>query len=385
MDEKSPPPSDLEPIPGDTYALRAELKALGAVWDPAARVWRIAPEKLALATALVENQALVPEPAPQTDDSGELIDPFEQESDAPRMVALGKGDGATYDARDALRAVGARWDKDRRSWMIREERADYARAVLTGTAGLPATGSRPTESEPRPPKAPPAAPVAPNTPTVLRETEREPYQASPASPNVREETSTPQEATRPMATDRIKLGGLWLNKSKDGREYLTGKLSPTVKILIFKNDFKTSDNQPSHVMYLAPVEQDETQRPASTPAPASFFGAEDEKTMSAAANTGMEMGMEVAFAGGGVADDDFFPEEDAAPPSRPTRPGGVSPAKANSRPAPPPQTQAPRRPASGSSSPPAPSRPQNRPPQPAPAQEESIPSEGDDFSDPFDD
>lgn len=57
--------------------------------------------------------------------------------------------------------------------------------------------------------------------------------------------------------DRIKLGGLWINKTKDGREYLSGRLSPTVKILIFKNDFRSAENQPSHVMYLAPVETEE--------------------------------------------------------------------------------------------------------------------------------
>ncbi len=57
--------------------------------------------------------------------------------------------------------------------------------------------------------------------------------------------------------ERIKLGGLWLNKTKDGREYLTGKLSPSVKILIFKNNFRNAENQPSHIMYLAPVETEE--------------------------------------------------------------------------------------------------------------------------------
>jgi len=71
--------------------------------------------------------------------------------------------------------------------------------------------------------------------------------------------------------ERIKLGGLWLNKTRDGREYLSGRLSPTVKILIFKNDFKTTDNQPSHVMYLAPIEQqpDEAARGGGGD---SFFG-----------------------------------------------------------------------------------------------------------------
>src|SRR6476469_1095522 len=108
MDEKTPL-QELEPIPGDTYPLRAELKALGAVWDPAGRVWSIAPDKLPLAVALVENQDLIP--APKTTE--ELIDPFEEDGAGTQLVTLEKRDGATYDARDALRAVGARWDKTR--------------------------------------------------------------------------------------------------------------------------------------------------------------------------------------------------------------------------------------------------------------------------------
>jgi hypothetical protein len=76
--------------------------------------------------------------------------------------------------------------------------------------------------------------------------------------------------------ERIKLGGLWLNKTRDGREYLSGRLSPTVKILIFKNDFKTTDNQPTHVMYLAPIEQqpDEAARGGGGD---SFFGEAAER------------------------------------------------------------------------------------------------------------
>jgi len=76
--------------------------------------------------------------------------------------------------------------------------------------------------------------------------------------------------------ERIKLGGLWLNKTRDGREYLTGKLSPSVKILIFKNNFRSADNQPSHIMYLAPVETEEgaAARNAAADTGESFFSSE---------------------------------------------------------------------------------------------------------------
>ena len=52
----------------------------------------------------------------------------------------------------------------------------------------------------------------------------------------------------------IKLGGLWSNKDKNGKTFLTGKLSPQVKILIFKNEYREAENQPTHVMYLSQVE-----------------------------------------------------------------------------------------------------------------------------------
>ena len=57
-----------------------------------------------------------------------------------------------------------------------------------------------------------------------------------------------------MASDMIKLGGLWSGKDKDGNTFLSGKLSPQVKILIFKNKYKESENHPTHIMYLSQVE-----------------------------------------------------------------------------------------------------------------------------------
>lgn len=54
--------------------------------------------------------------------------------------------------------------------------------------------------------------------------------------------------------DMIKIGGLWTNKDRNGDTFLTGKLSPVVKILIFKNQYRESENHPTHIMYLAPVE-----------------------------------------------------------------------------------------------------------------------------------
>jgi hypothetical protein len=133
--EQAEPKDGLVEIPGNTYAVRAELKALGATWDSVGRKWRIALEKLAQASAIVNNQGkAAPEmlAAAKRDASKSLTvedldDPFEQEG--PRLVPI---TGNTYPVKDALKAIGATWDKDRRSWMIREEKADYARAIVAG-------------------------------------------------------------------------------------------------------------------------------------------------------------------------------------------------------------------------------------------------------------
>lgn len=69
-----------------------------------------------------------------------------------------------------------------------------------------------------------------------------------------------------MASDMIKLGGLWSGKDKEVNTFLSGKLSPQVKILIFKNKYRESENHPTHVMYLSQVEtQGQGQRQGDEP------------------------------------------------------------------------------------------------------------------------
>jgi hypothetical protein len=251
--------TELELIPGDTYAVRAELKTLGAVWDRTERVWKIVPEKLPLAVAIVENYALAPPTAgSQVSEGGvdALADPFEDEG--PRMVTLDKSDGNLYAARDGLRAIGANWDKERRVWTVREDKADYARAIVAAvTPGMsappitPATAPLPSVSRPVPAVPPP----------VVRE-ERPAATVEPAQParTVRPTDPLPPRTPSPApalssASELLRLGGLWPGRTRDGRTYLSGKLSSTVRILVFKNEFRSGDNQPAYVMYLAPVEQ----------------------------------------------------------------------------------------------------------------------------------
>lgn len=48
----------------------------------------------------------------------------------------------------------------------------------------------------------------------------------------------------------ISLSGLWLQKTKDGKQYMAGTLGGA-RVLIFKNDKKTSPNQPDYNLFLA--------------------------------------------------------------------------------------------------------------------------------------
>ena len=222
----------LEAISGDTFALREELKSLGAVWDKAERVWRIAPDKLALATALVENQALLP---PQPKGTAAIADPFEQEASGPRRVTLTRQDGATYEALDALRVVGATWDKEDRRWTIREERADYARAVLKAVSGhAPLTHSGNVKSAHDSVPLPAAAVPAPTQEAAAAEAKPVVSGAVPAG--------------------AVLLCGLRVRKDEAGKTYLEGELSATARVLVVPNPDRTDKDAPSHLLYIVPTE-----------------------------------------------------------------------------------------------------------------------------------
>ena len=58
-----------------------------------------------------------------------------------------------------------------------------------------------------------------------------------------------------------KLSGLWINKTKAGETYFSGK-NDGFKYVIFKNGFKEKENQPDYVLYREPVE---SQNPVDPP------------------------------------------------------------------------------------------------------------------------
>ncbi len=122
-----------------------------------------------------------------------------------------------------------------------------------------------------------------------------------------------------MASDMIKLGGLWSGKDKDGNTFLSGKLSPQVKILIFKNKYRESENHPTHIMYLSQVET-QGQGPRQGDEPDEFFD-----------DAAFQRGQQRVAQGGHLA------PEDVAPPREEYRPAAPRQARpAHRQPAPPP-------------------------------------------------
>lgn len=52
-----------------------------------------------------------------------------------------------------------------------------------------------------------------------------------------------------MEKNMVRIAGLWKNKQKDGKTYISGNLGGA-KILIFENSFKAEDKHPDYTMYL---------------------------------------------------------------------------------------------------------------------------------------
>lgn len=69
-----------------------------------------------------------------------------------------------------------------------------------------------------------------------------------------------------MMNDLIKITGLWLNRTKDGRDYFSGRFGDA-RILIFENRERASDKMPTHTLFIAPsmakVQQDQGSRQES--------------------------------------------------------------------------------------------------------------------------
>lgn len=60
-------------------------------------------------------------------------------------------------------------------------------------------------------------------------------------------------------SELIKLCGLWEGQAADGNMYLSGQLSYSSRVIIFKNKYQEdNDKAPDYIMYIQPcVRQDE--------------------------------------------------------------------------------------------------------------------------------
>lgn len=61
---------------------------------------------------------------------------------------------------------------------------------------------------------------------------------------------------QPPTTDRergamIKLCGLWLSKTQDGRKYLSGNATYSSRFMAFPNSFKEKDTDPDYILYVS--------------------------------------------------------------------------------------------------------------------------------------
>lgn len=114
-------------VVGDTYAVRSQIKALGAHWDGERKAWWLGAAKRAAAEALVASLAAAPAaPAPYAPAADE---------------AMVRVDGNTYPVREQLRQLGGRWDGMAKVWMVPASQAEAARAAVTAAGpAKPRTG-----------------------------------------------------------------------------------------------------------------------------------------------------------------------------------------------------------------------------------------------------
>ena len=61
----------------------------------------------------------------------------------------------------------------------------------------------------------------------------------------------------------VKLCGLWKQKAKkDGKPFLSGKMSPSAKLVVFPNGEKKTEKSPDYVAYFVrPQEKEEEEAP----------------------------------------------------------------------------------------------------------------------------
>ena len=62
----------------------------------------------------------------------------------------------------------------------------------------------------------------------------------------------------------IKVTGLWKNKGKDGKLYLSGRLGYSANMLILPNNYKKEEKDPDYNLFITEPKKREQQKPAET-------------------------------------------------------------------------------------------------------------------------
>ncbi len=62
-----------------------------------------------------------------------------------------------------------------------------------------------------------------------------------------------------MKENTVKLGGLWINKTREGKVFMSGSFGYSAQILVFKNEYKKTDKDPDYIVYLGQKERKEKQ------------------------------------------------------------------------------------------------------------------------------
>lgn len=56
-------------------------------------------------------------------------------------------------------------------------------------------------------------------------------------------------------TNSTKLTGLWKKQDKQGKDYFTGSLTGSARLVIFPNGFKNKETDPDYIAYIVPAEK----------------------------------------------------------------------------------------------------------------------------------
>ena len=48
----------------------------------------------------------------------------------------------------------------------------------------------------------------------------------------------------------VPIGGLWINKDKNGNDYFSGNFTYKTKLLVMTNTFKDKENDPDYMVYI---------------------------------------------------------------------------------------------------------------------------------------